>query len=61
MSDTALPRPARRVAFQPNWPARISLLALAAYVVYASSIVDITWTRFVAGLRPTSSSSSPAE
>ena len=49
MSDTALPPPARRVAFPPNWPARISLLALAGYVVYASSILDITWTRFVAG------------
>jgi phosphonate ABC transporter permease subunit PhnE len=50
MSDTALPPPpARRVAFPPNWPARISLLALAVYVVYASSILDITWTRFVAG------------
>ena len=38
------------VAFPPNWPARIALLALALYVVYASTILDITWTRFVAGL-----------
>jgi phosphonate ABC transporter permease subunit PhnE len=39
-----------RVAFPPNWPARIGLAALAAYVIYASHILDITWTRFVAGL-----------
>jgi len=39
-----------RVAFPPNWPARIALLALALYVVYASTILDVTWARFVAGL-----------
>ena len=39
-----------RVAFPPNWPARIGLLALALYVVYAAPILDITWARFVAGL-----------
>ena len=42
--------PAARVAFPPNWPARIGALALAAYVVYASTILDITWARFLAGL-----------
>ena len=41
---------ARRVAFPPNWPARISLLALAVYVVYASSIIELTWARFVIGI-----------
>ena len=55
MSDALPParsRSARRVAFPPNWPARIALAALALYVVYASSVLDITWARFVAGLRP---------
>ena len=44
------PSPSRRVAFPPNWPARIALAALALYVVYAAQILDITWPRFVAGL-----------
>ncbi len=41
---------ARRTAFPPNWPARITLLALAVYALYASTILDITWSRFLAGL-----------
>jgi len=40
----------RRVAFPPNWTARIALAALAAYVVYASSILEITGERFIQGL-----------
>jgi len=40
---------ARRVAFPPNWPARIAFVALTIYVVYASTILDISWARFVAG------------
>jgi phosphonate ABC transporter permease subunit PhnE len=40
---------APRIAFPPNWPARIAFVALAIYVVYASTILDISWTRFVAG------------
>jgi phosphonate ABC transporter permease subunit PhnE len=40
---------ARRVAFPPNWLARIAFVALAIYVVYASTILDISWARFVAG------------
>jgi phosphonate ABC transporter permease subunit PhnE len=40
----------RRVAFPPNWPARIGLAVLALYVIYAAQILDITWARFVAGL-----------
>ena len=38
-----------RVAFPPNWPVRIGFMALAAYVVYAASILGITWSRFVDG------------
>jgi len=41
---------ARRIPFPPNWPVRLGLLALAAYVVYASTILDISWARFVTGL-----------
>jgi phosphonate transport system permease protein len=41
---------ARRVAFPPNWPARIGALIVLAYVAYASTILDITWARFVVGL-----------
>ena len=41
---------ARRIAFPPNWPARITLVALAVYALYASTILDITWPRFLAGL-----------
>ena len=47
MSDASLPP--RAAAFPPNWPVRIGLLALAAYVVYASTVLDITYDRFVAG------------
>ena len=42
--------PAGRVAFPPNWPARIGLFALAAYALYAAQILDITWARFVQGI-----------
>ena len=49
MSDgTLAARP--RVAFPPNWPVRIGWIVLALYVVYASTILDITWDRFVSGL-----------
>jgi len=44
-----VPSPAPRVAFPPNWPFRIGLVALALYVVYASTILDISWARFVSG------------
>ena len=40
----------RRLAFPPNWAARIGLLALALYAIYAAQILDITWARFVTGL-----------
>ena len=39
-----------RIAFPPNWAVRLSLVMLAAYVVYASTILDVSWPRFVHGL-----------
>ena len=50
MSDATVPSPPRPAAFPPNWPARIGLAALALYVVYAATILDFTWARFMAGL-----------
>jgi phosphonate ABC transporter permease subunit PhnE len=50
MSDTSLPVSPRRLAFPPNWPARIALAALAIYDVYACSVLDFTWSRFLRGL-----------
>lgn len=41
---------AERIAFKPNWWNRAAWLALAAYVVYAASRLEITWDRFVIGL-----------
>jgi phosphonate ABC transporter permease subunit PhnE len=46
---TSVPSPIRRVAFPPNWPFRVALIALAVYVVYAARILDVRWERFVAG------------
>jgi phosphonate transport system permease protein len=39
-----------RRAFRPSWLSRLGLLALLAYVVYAASILDVTWDRFVVGI-----------
>jgi phosphonate ABC transporter permease subunit PhnE len=50
MSDAPALRVQPRQAFPPNWPARIGLVALVAYVIYAASILDMTWPRFVEGL-----------
>src|SRR4029078_3806263 len=50
VSVTKIVIPRKRVAFPPNWPVRMTLLALALYVIYASTILDITWARFVVGL-----------
>src|SRR5262245_18014346 len=50
MSDTSLPARPHRVAFPPNWPARISAAALVLYILYASTVLDITWARFLIGL-----------
>src|SRR5262244_1378478 len=38
-----------RVAFPPNWSTRITVIALAFYVAYACSILDIGRERLVAG------------
>jgi phosphonate transport system permease protein len=46
-SETAQARPP---AFLPNWPARLAWLALAGYAIYAASLLDVTWDRFVLGL-----------
>ncbi len=47
---SGIPAPAlRRVAFPPHWPMRIGLIALVIYVVYAASVLDLTWARFVEG------------
>jgi phosphonate ABC transporter permease subunit PhnE len=50
MSDTSLPVRPRRIAFPPNWPARIGFAVLALYVLYACTVLDITWARFLIGL-----------
>ena len=48
MSDVSAPRTTPN-PFPANWAARLSLLALVLYVVYACSTLDITWTRFEIG------------
>lgn len=40
----------RRRAFQPNWRQRAIWLGIAIYVVYAGSLLNITWARFMTGL-----------
>ena len=42
--------PENRSAFEPNWLARLGWVALVAYVIYAASILDVTWARFTLGL-----------
>jgi len=46
MNDGTAPR----VAFPPNWPVRVGFAVLVVYVIYAGSILDISWQRFVVGL-----------
>ncbi|HRJ68311.1 MAG TPA: phosphonate ABC transporter, permease protein PhnE [Beijerinckiaceae bacterium] len=41
------PRPP---AFPVNWPARLAWIGLALYALYATSILNLTWARFVVGL-----------
>ena len=41
---------AARTAFPPNWWARAGWLLLAAYIIYACSLLDFTWARFMIGL-----------
>ena len=40
----------RAAPFAPNWPARLGWIGLVAYVLYATSLLDVTWERFVIGL-----------
>jgi phosphonate transport system permease protein len=44
------PPASRRDPFPANWPARLGWIALAAYTVYAASLFQLTWERFVVGL-----------
>jgi phosphonate transport system permease protein len=39
-----------RDAFPVNWGKRLIWLAVAAYVVYAAGILQVTWARFMIGL-----------
>ncbi len=48
-ADTGTSAAARR-AFPANWWARAGWIALALYVVYAVSLFDISWARFLTGL-----------
>jgi phosphonate transport system permease protein len=50
MSDAALASARRREAFPPNWPARIGLIVIALYTLYATTALDISWQRLTAGL-----------
>ena len=49
-ADRLHPRRGHRDAFPANWMARGLWAMLAIYIVYASSILQITWARFVLGL-----------
>jgi phosphonate ABC transporter permease subunit PhnE len=46
---SAAPSSARRVAFPPNWPTRLSCIAVAVYVLYACSMLEISGDRLMAG------------
>ena len=39
-----------RVAFPSNWWARTGWMLLVVYIVYACSLLDFTWARFMIGL-----------
>ena len=39
-----------RHPFKPDWRWRLGLLALVSYTLYAASILDFNWARFVFGL-----------
>ena len=41
---------AQRQAFATNWPARLGWIALGLYTIYAGTLLDLTWARFVDGL-----------
>ena len=44
------PATAHPIAFTPNWWARAGWLLLVVYIVYACSLLDFTWARFMVGL-----------
>src|SRR5687768_9794148 len=44
------PRTAFAAPWQGRWASRVAWMALAAYVLYAASILDVTWERFAIGL-----------
>jgi len=48
--SAAEPRAARPNAFPANWASRAAWIGLALYTIYATSILDITWARFLTGL-----------
>ncbi|MBE0530990.1 MAG: phosphonate ABC transporter, permease protein PhnE [Rhodospirillales bacterium] len=51
MTPDAAPNRGRLVAIgRPSWTGRALWAGLALYVVYAASLLDITWQRFFAGL-----------
>ncbi len=47
--NTATITPERN-PFPAHWPTRLGVLALVAYVTWAASQLDFTWSRFVSGL-----------
>jgi phosphonate transport system permease protein len=49
-ASTPDPSASRPKPFAANWLARAGWIALAAYTLYAASLFQITWTRFVEGL-----------
>lgn len=40
----------RPAAFPVNWSSRLAWVGLALYAIYATSILDLTWARFLSGL-----------
>ena len=47
---TAAAPASRPAAFPVNWPARLAWIGLALYTLYATSILNLTWARFLTGL-----------
>ncbi|ALA19028.1 MULTISPECIES: phosphonate ABC transporter, permease protein PhnE [Chelatococcus] len=50
MSAPAAPGRLRPPAFPANWPARLAWAGLVIYTIYATSVLDVTLARFIAGL-----------
>jgi phosphonate transport system permease protein len=40
----------RPSAFPANWPSRIAWIGLVLYTLYATSILDVSWERFLKGI-----------